>query len=97
MNDLLRSIKKNKMTLIVSLPSNSKALAKAAAKGGADALKVHMNVKHEASGVVFGGYDDEKDAIGEVIDSVKIPVGIMPGNEELPSEKEMGALKKIGI
>jgi hypothetical protein len=50
--------KTKKMVLIASLPKNDPALAKAAAAGGADMLKIHLNVEHAASGTKFGSFDE---------------------------------------
>jgi len=97
MSKFVKMLKKKPMTLIVSLPENSAALADAAERGGADAIKVHMNVKHAASGTVFGPFEQEKIFIEQIMDKVSVPVGIVPGNEELPTEREMSALKKMGI
>ena len=49
-----------KFVLVVSLPSNNLGLAKAALEGGADAVKVHCNVWHRASGHTFGTYEENK-------------------------------------
>ena len=45
MSKLIDLMAKNKLTLIVSLPENSAGLAKAAIEGGADALKVHKDIR----------------------------------------------------
>lgn len=97
MSKLIKLLKEKSMTLIVSLPQNSSELAKAAQEGGADAIKIHMNIKHAASGIVFGDFEEEKMMIEDIMNKVKIPVGIVPGNEVLPQEKDMAALKKMGI
>ncbi|MCX5749004.1 MAG: hypothetical protein NTZ10_01980 [Candidatus Saganbacteria bacterium] len=97
MNKLLKLFDKNKLTLIVSLPDNSPDLAKAAVAGGADALKVHINIKHQASGVTFGSLDQEGPNLEKILKAAKIPVGIVPGNEKKPSEKEMQEIIKMGF
>ena len=53
-------IRQNKFSLVVSLPSNDLELAKAALEGGAQAVKVHCNVWHRASGHTFGSYAENK-------------------------------------
>ncbi|MEW6201181.1 MAG: hypothetical protein AB1546_04350 [bacterium] len=83
------------MVLIVSLPANDPSLARAA--GEVDAIKVHINVKHAASGVTFGTFADEKDNIEKIIASVSIPVGIMPGADRTATVDEMDELHKMGV
>jgi len=85
------------MPLIASLPKNDAALAKAAAAGGADMLKIHMNVNHAASGTHFGSFSDERKRIEAILAAVKIPVGIMPGAGVTASLDEMRELEKMGI
>lgn len=97
MSKLLKLLDDNIMTLIVSLPQNSVELAKAAEEGGADVIKIHMNMTHAASGTTFGSFEQEKKIIKEIVNSVKVPVGIVPGYEVLPSQKDMDGLSKIGV
>ena len=54
MNPYLKMLENPKMTLIMSLPKNDPALCRAAFEAGADAVKVHINVEHRASGSRFG-------------------------------------------
>lgn len=97
MNKLIDLMNKKKMTLIVSLPENSVDLARAAVNGGADALKVHCNVKHEASGVSFGPLEEEKPKLNAILEESKIPVGIVPGAEKPPTEEEMDEIIQMGF
>lgn len=87
------------MELIVSLPGNDVELARAAADAGADALKVHMNVYHHASGVEFGSFSQEAPKIREILAAVKCPVGLMPGADPgaLPTREELESLKPGGL
>ncbi len=87
------------MELIVSLPKNSREMAQAAADAGADAIKVHMNVEHRASGTYFGPYAEESEAISTIINAVDRPVGLMPGAEcqNLPTFDELSELAKCGL
>ncbi len=85
------------MLLIVSLPLNDRNLASAAADSGADMLKVHINAEHRASGTVFGRWQDERDAITGIIESVQIPVGIMPGAETVATHQEWKDIEQAGI
>jgi hypothetical protein len=83
--------------LIVSLPENSVELAHAAAKGGADVLKVHLNVKHDASGTRFGSFSEERGRLEEIL-AVGLPTGIVPGVAgSLPTPEEMGQLAEMGL
>ena len=83
--------------LIVSLPQNSPALARAAADGGADALKVHINVRHEASGTEFGSLAKERGNLDEILGG-GLPTGIVPGvAASLPSRGDMEELARMGI
>jgi hypothetical protein len=85
------------MKLIVSLPDNELGLARAAAAGGADAVKVHMNAYHRASGASFGDYAQEKGRVIQLIDEAGIPVGLMPGQQILPTLAELDALIGAGL
>jgi hypothetical protein len=87
------------MELYVSLPRNDVELARAAADAGADALKVHMNVHHTASGTRFGSYAEEHERIREIIAAVDCPVGLMPGADPavLPEAAELESLAEAGL
>lgn len=85
------------MELIVSLPGNELELALAAKRGGADAVKVHMNALHRASGLSFGGFADEAPGIRQIIAESGLKVGLMPGQEKLPSADELKMLIHNGL
>jgi hypothetical protein len=83
--------------LVVSLPANSPELAKAAAEGGADALKVHIHVHHDASGTQFGSLAEERDNLEQIL-ALGLPTGIVPGTREsLPTPDEMQQLAAMGL
>ncbi|MCK4324698.1 MAG: hypothetical protein KAW89_09230 [Armatimonadetes bacterium] len=83
--------------LVVSLPRNEVQFAEAAQVGGADAVKVHINVHHHASGTVFGSLQEEQEAL-EAIVQVGLPVGIVPGAEAaMASPDDMQKLDEMGI
>lgn len=82
--------------LIVSLPRNDPALARAAADGGADLLKAHVNVRHRASGTVFGPLAVEMDRLESVL-RVGLPVGLVPGEEEMVRPEEVPALRRFAF
>jgi len=97
MNELSDLFKQRKMLLIVSLPANSPDLAAAASAGGADALKIHLNVKHAASGTSFGTFEEEKEAFTRILSAADIPVGVMPGSDNPASPAEMKELEDMGV
>jgi len=83
--------------LIVSLPANSPALAQAAAAGGADALKVHLYVHHDASGTQFGSLAEERENLEQIL-ALGLPVGIVPGaGDRMASREEMHELAAMGV
>lgn len=88
---------KEKFTLIVSLPMNDPELALAVQKAGADAIKVHLNCHHRASGTLFGTWDEERKRIESIPSMLDIPVGIVPGAETVASMAEMESLKQLGF
>jgi len=83
--------------LIVSIPRNDPDLAIAAAKNGADAIKVHINVGHYASGTQFGTWEQEKENIKNVVDSASIPVGLLPGQDQIATPEEVKEAREMGI
>jgi hypothetical protein len=87
------------MELVVSLPRNDVELARAAVQAGADALKLHMNVHHEASGTHFGSFADEQARVREIISAVNVPVGLMPGADpdKMPTFEELSDLASAGL
>lgn len=94
-----KQIEDNKFTLVVSLPSNNLELAKAALEGGAQAIKVHCNVWHRASGHTFGTYAENRDFLRELIALCgEIPVGLVPGAAEaFISREERLELEEMGL
>lgn len=92
-------IENNKFSLVVSLPSNSLEMAKAAIEGGAQAVKVHCNVWHRASGHTFGTYADNRSFLKELISMCgDIPVGLVPGGEDaFVSNEERLELEQMGL
>ncbi|MFO7255510.1 MULTISPECIES: hypothetical protein [Limnochorda] len=83
-------------TLVVSLPKNDPELARAAQEGGADLLKVHVNVHHRASGNGFGSLEEEGERIRQVA-AVGLPVGLVPGEEAMITPEETERLSQWGI
>ncbi len=85
------------MELIVSLPGNELELALASERGGADSVKTHMNVSHRASGLSFGGFSEEALRIRSIISGCCVKVGLMPGQETLPTLEEVRSLISSGL
>jgi len=83
--------------LIVSLPRNDLALAEAAWDNGADALKVHLNVRHAAAGTAFGTWPQEQPALTPIFENSPIPVGVMIGAERVATEAEVQELTGLGM
>ena len=84
-------------TLIVSLPDNSADLARAAAAGGAHALKTHINVHHDASGTRFGSLEQERPRLEAIRAAIDLPVGIVPGATAPINRGEVEALADLGF
>ncbi|MBQ6293093.1 MAG: hypothetical protein IJK77_04405 [Lachnospiraceae bacterium] len=92
-------LKENPFTLVVSLPNNKLDLARAALDAGADAVKVHINVLHAASGNLFGDFEHNRSFL---TDLVKLagdrPVGVVTGGaDEHLTETELPEFEGIGI
>lgn len=91
LTDLIRS---RKLSLLVSLPANDPDLALAAVEGGADALKVHINVDHRASGTHFGSVSSEGPALARILTAAgNRPVGLVAGGSAaIPTSEITGAM-----
>lgn len=95
--DFLSVLKKNKPALIMSLPGNDPALARAAAEAGADVIKVHMNVQHRASGLRFGTFEEEKEVLKEIkAIAGHLPIGIVAGNCVEDVERDCLSANRLG-
>jgi hypothetical protein len=93
----LLSLLASRPRLIVSLPANSPELARAAAEGGAEALKVHLHVRHDASGTQFGSLAEERENLEKIL-AVGLPTGVVPGaGDRLPTPEEMRELAAMGL
>lgn len=68
------------MTLIVSVPSNSLPMIQAAVEGGADAIKIHFNIEHRASGTSFGNPEQYEGLAEEIVRMFPGPIGCVPGD-----------------
>ena len=84
--------------LLVSLPRNDRELAKAALDGGAEALKVHLNVHHDASGTHFGTLTEERKSLEAILRLAgHVPVGVVTGSERVASRREVHSLREMGV
>lgn len=92
-------LQNNPFSLVVSLPANKLDLAKAALDGGADAIKVHINVLHAASGNLFGSFEQNKHFLEELVKLAgDRPVGLVPGAADaFVTEEEIHAVADLGI
>jgi hypothetical protein len=97
MDRLLKLLDRNEMSLIVALPANSVALAEAAERNGAHAIKTHINMTHKASHVRFGTLDEEQEVLKAILAAVKVPVGIVPGASLDVSTAEIARIAKMGF
>lgn len=82
---VLDRLNDGKLTLIVSLPKNDVEVARAAIKGGADIIKIHINVEHRASKTKFGSFDEEIEEINKITELCKennILYGIVAGGND---------------
>lgn len=85
-------------SLIVSLPANDIEFVEAAKEGGADGIKVHMNVFHHASGTSFGTLKDNDDFFERMHKVYPGVTGIVPGDDANKIiEEDIDSLKKIGF
>ena len=101
MNQLHNQLTQNDWTLLVSLPRNDAELARAALRGGAQGLKVHLNVEHFASGTRFGSWNEEREILAQIVEiaqSEGASVGVVPGaNGAFASPSDFRGLAEIGV
>jgi hypothetical protein len=93
----LRQLIDDRFILIVSLPRNEAELARAACTAGADAIKVHLNVHHHASGTLYGPWAQEREQIQAVLEAATVPVGVVPGADTVATDPEMAEMARLGI
>jgi len=90
-------LERKKHILIVSLPENKLEFAQAAVEGGADAIKLHLNVVHRATGRMFPSWSEEKRNI-ERICELDICVGVVPGGRNhFATERDLVEMQEVGI
>ena len=98
MKSLIQLFDQKKLSLIVSLPANDIEIARAAVANGADAIKVHINVDHRASGNHYGSATENLPFLKQLVTEFDCPVGIVPGGtiEEVP-QKDIEILEELGF
>ena len=97
MTRFLELLKRQKMTLVMSLPENDPALCRAAFEEGADVVKVHMNVEHRASGTHFGTLAEERKALEEMLADARGPMGLVPGASVEAAARDVHEASKLGF
>lgn len=98
MNSLSTLLRQSQLTLLYSLPKNDPKLAEAALAGGADVLKVHINVAHRASGTRFGSLEEERENLEAILRLAENrPVGIVPKGEGIISAQDLIPLRSMGF
>ncbi|OMF59699.1 hypothetical protein MKY66_02075 [Paenibacillus sp. FSL R5-0766] len=86
------------LSLVVSLPENDIALARAAMEEGADALKVHYNVGHRASGNHFGPLDMYAEVFRAIRSEFGGPFGVVPsGSIDGAQREDVEGLSGLGF
>lgn len=97
MTNLLKILHEKEMALIASLPKNDYSLAEAAWEGGADAIKVHINVAHRASGTNFGSYEEERQTLQKIVTDSPVPVGIVLGTDSTDILRDLPLVSNSGF
>ena len=99
MNELRTQLESG-WTLLVSLARNDVRLARAALRGGARGLKIHVNVHHHASGTHFGSWEEEKAEIARIVEAAReadASVGIVPGGSPFATLDEFEDMARVGL
>lgn len=93
---LYQAITSGQFPIIISLPRHDIDLVSAALDGGAQAIKVHLNAYHRASGTTFGSFAEERPFLDKLA-KLGVPMLVMAGQETVPSIEEMDALADLGV
>ncbi|WP_449536263.1 hypothetical protein [Ferdinandcohnia sp. Marseille-Q9671] len=97
-HSLKELLDRHTMPIIVSLPENRLDLARAAIRGGADALKFHINVAHRASGNTFQDIEHYVDIFQEIREEFSGPMGIVLGDQiEQVVQADTKHLRELGF
>lgn len=91
-------LERKPLSLVVSLPENDIGLARAAMEEGADALKVHYNVGHRASGNHFGPLDMYAEVFRAIRSEFGGPLGVVPsGSIDGARREDVEGLSGLGF
>ncbi|MGV8104547.1 MAG: hypothetical protein AB2L23_06080 [Mesotoga sp.] len=90
-------LKSERKLLIVSLPENTFEFARAALENGADAVKLHVNVKHRVTGKIHATWDGIRETVGRIKSEFDPCMGIVPGAENMSGAGEIEEMEKSGI
>ncbi|WKL04796.1 hypothetical protein Q0F98_19155 [Paenibacillus amylolyticus] len=91
-------LERKPLSLVVSLPENDIGLARAAMEEGADALKVHYNVGHRASGNHFGPLDMYAEVFQAIRSEFGGPLGVVPsGSIDGAQREDVEGLSGLGF
>ena len=97
MNRFEELFRHKKMTLIMSLPVNDADMCRAAFEAGADAVKVHINLHHNAGGEDLGGYTENREVFMQMLSCAKGPMGIVPGASAEGIMKDIEKVRSSGF
>lgn len=97
MNAYNRLFEEKKMPLIMSLPKNDPEWCAAGFEAGADAVKVHINLHHNAGGEDLGGFAENENAFETMLSKAKGPMGIVPGADAQAIQKDIDRVKISGF
>ena len=98
MSSLIDLLKEAPPRLIFSPPRNDPELVRAALAAGAEAIKVHIHARHQASGTGFGDVLMEGPAIERIRALSDVPVGVVVGDgSAMATRGELKRLAEIGV
>jgi hypothetical protein len=97
MSSFLSKLQSATPCLIVSIPGNHVDMAKAAEAAGADAIKLHIDVTHHASHLTFGTLEQERPALERILSAVRVPAGLVPGEDLGISTETVKAVSEMGF
>lgn len=97
MGSLTETLRSERPTLCVSLIRNDARLAKEVQSAGADGIKVHINLDHPYAKVRLGSFEQEAEALAELLAAVDVPVGIVPRGAPGTSVEEVESYAEFGF
>lgn len=95
MNPFVSLLKTKPMTLIMSLPKNDIEMCSAAFEAGADVVKVHCNLTHNASNTVFEPFQTYVEPFSQMLSNAKGPMGLVLGANVSDVRNDMFAASKL--